>query len=227
MNSIPVLAIALILFLALGLLVALGSGLRPGKAALYQRRRHFLSAAERSFFGVLSQAAGDRATVLAKVRIADVIAPRSGLKGADRQRAFNRISAKHFDFLLCDPATLEPLAAVELDDRSHRGKAAAKRDAIKDEACESAQLPLVRFTAKRGYALPEIKEQLAGVLPEAPATTPPRPTAKAPQPPSPSCPKCSAGMTLRVSRKGPRAGQRFWGCETFPACRGVRLATAD
>ena len=39
---------------------------------------------------------------------------------------------------------------------------------------------------------------------------------------SPSCPQCGADMLKRAARKGGNAGSMFWGCSTFPACRGVR-----
>lgn len=39
---------------------------------------------------------------------------------------------------------------------------------------------------------------------------------------SPACPRCGAAMTRRVARTGARAGQSFWGCSTFPSCRGAR-----
>jgi hypothetical protein len=40
-------------------------------------------------------------------------------------------------------------------------------------------------------------------------------------PATPQCPKCGAAMVLRTARKGKNAGSAFWGCATFPACRGV------
>lgn len=36
------------------------------------------------------------------------------------------------------------------------------------------------------------------------------------------CPLCGAAMVERTARKGQNAGQTFWGCSTFPACRGTR-----
>lgn len=38
----------------------------------------------------------------------------------------------------------------------------------------------------------------------------------------PGCPKCGCGMVRRIARTGNNAGGSFWGCSTFPACRGVR-----
>lgn len=39
---------------------------------------------------------------------------------------------------------------------------------------------------------------------------------------SPACPRCGAAMALRTARQGSHAGSRFWGCTTYPACRGTR-----
>jgi restriction system protein len=38
---------------------------------------------------------------------------------------------------------------------------------------------------------------------------------------APLCPACGAAMVRRTARQGPRAGPDFWGCSTFPACRGT------
>lgn len=38
----------------------------------------------------------------------------------------------------------------------------------------------------------------------------------------PDCPKCGSRMHLRKAKKGPKAGQTFWGCEKFPECDGTR-----
>jgi len=37
----------------------------------------------------------------------------------------------------------------------------------------------------------------------------------------PLCPKCNGAMVKRVSKNGKNAGREFWGCESFPKCRGV------
>jgi len=37
----------------------------------------------------------------------------------------------------------------------------------------------------------------------------------------PLCPKCNNSMVKRVSKNGKNAGREFWGCESFPKCRGV------
>jgi hypothetical protein len=39
---------------------------------------------------------------------------------------------------------------------------------------------------------------------------------------SPHCPSCNSLMVSRKAKKGPNAGQVFWGCPRFPACHGTR-----
>lgn len=34
-----------------------------------------------------------------------------------------------------------------------------------------------------------------------------------------SCPKCGSALVLRTAKSGAKAGQKFWGCSTFPQCR--------
>ena len=37
----------------------------------------------------------------------------------------------------------------------------------------------------------------------------------------PACPKCGRPMVQRVARKGSNAGNPFWGCPSFPRCKGI------
>ena len=44
---------------------------------------------------------------------------------------------------------------------------------------------------------------------------------------SPICPKCLQQMKRRQATKGAGAGQDFWGCVTYPQCRGTRAVKAN
>ena len=92
----------------------------------------FPSPAERSFFGVLRQAVGTEFHVFAKVRLADIVTPQKTRSRSAWQSAFNRISSKHVDFLLCETAGLSPVAVIELDDKSHSTFEAGFRDRCVD-----------------------------------------------------------------------------------------------
>jgi len=37
----------------------------------------------------------------------------------------------------------------------------------------------------------------------------------------PSCPNCGLEMVMRTAKKGAHAGRQFWGCSSFPKCRGT------
>ncbi len=39
---------------------------------------------------------------------------------------------------------------------------------------------------------------------------------------SPNCPKCGAAMVGRTATRGENVGKSFWGCTTYPKCRGTR-----
>lgn len=38
----------------------------------------------------------------------------------------------------------------------------------------------------------------------------------------PACPGCGQPMALRTSKRGANAGSQFWGCSTYPECKGTR-----
>ncbi|ART79768.1 DUF2726 domain-containing protein [Oceanisphaera avium] len=122
----------------------------------YKRLNAIFTPAERSFFGVLSQAVGDDAAIFGKVRVADVLTPQKSTVKGVWQTAFNKISAKHFDFVLCRKHDLSFLCAIELDDRSHNSAKRQIRDAFLEDACQSAVFPLIRFPAQATYKVSEL-----------------------------------------------------------------------
>ena len=135
---------------------------RPSAPPGY-RLLSFLTPAERSFIGVLEQAVGSNRRVFAKVRVADVITPEKGLSRSDWQSAFNRISKKHFDYVLCDPNTLKVREVVELNDSSHKAPDRRKRDEFLRIACDSASLKLVTIKAARSYVVRDVREKIGGM----------------------------------------------------------------
>jgi restriction system protein len=38
---------------------------------------------------------------------------------------------------------------------------------------------------------------------------------------APACPVCGSAMVKRVAKSGSNAGNAFFGCSTFPKCRGI------
>ena len=173
------------------------------------KKAEFLSPAERNFLKVLDSTIGSKYRVFAKVRLADIIAPSAGDKSTWQAR-FNRISAKHVDFLLCGIADGEPVCAIELDDRTHSASSRIDRDDFLNHSLQSAGIPIARFQASRTYSCVEIEANIDSAISKAP---------KAAQPPN--CPKCGKHMVIRKAQTGPNAGHSFWGCPGYPSCKGI------
>jgi hypothetical protein len=130
----------------------------------YQRAPDLFSAAERSFLGVLDQAASPEYRVFGKVRIADLAALKPGLSASARQGALNRVASKHFDFVVCRVSDLSVLCAVELNDKSHGSQRAQARDEFVVGVCRAIGLPLLQVRAQRSYAVGEFRAQLQTVI---------------------------------------------------------------
>src|ERR1700730_15954511 len=122
----------------------------------YFRRKFILSRAEKYFYGILRRVV-DPHTVLAKVRLADLV------EADERHRLwrsnFNRIQSKHIDFVICD-AALCPIIAVELDDSSHQRADRRARDGDVDRILEIASLPILRVSVQQAYDAKELERQL-------------------------------------------------------------------
>jgi len=192
-----------------------------GDELLYEKDELLFSAAERSFFGVLNQAVKEQAIVFGKVRVADVLRPAKGMGRSRWQKAFTRISSKHFDYVLCAPDTLRVLAVIELDDKSHAQGKRAERDRFIEGACASAGLTLHRFKVAATYNIAEVRDALFPPLPdEIPEpSTAPQPQVEAEE--TKLCPKCASPLIRRVAQKGEYKGSEFLACSAFPKCRHI------
>lgn len=126
----------------------------------YTRNETLLSVAENSFFHVLNQVFTNDYNVFSKVRLADIIS----VKGKRWQQGFNKIKAKHIDYIIVESGTSKILLAIELDDSSHNTKKAQKSDEVKDECLGEAGVPILRIKAAHSYNVEEIKKQVAVIL---------------------------------------------------------------
>jgi len=111
----------------------------------YTLRPHFLTKTEREFLAALETACGPGYRIFSQVRLADILA--SGIP----TDAFGAVAAKSLDFVICRADSLAFVAAVELDDRSHRQARRRERDAFVDALCDHIGLPLLRIPAAARY----------------------------------------------------------------------------
>ena len=204
----------------------------------YQSKEVLCSPAERSYMGTLEKVVGNGYRIFAKVRLADIIDVQRGLSASARQSAFNRISGKHIDFIVCNANDLSIIGAIELDDKTHRAKGRQERDQFLDKALEAAGVPMLRVKVQSTYSLKEVSSDLDSAfninvgshLEEIP--DPSEAVQESSEKPideaidnsnaeiiAPVCPKCGGELIERVATKGQHAGQKFWGCSSFPKCK--------
>lgn len=229
--------IVVVLFIIVVIALFLKGKEHAGKGKLpYEKIDALFTPAERSFYGVLKQAVGGEWEIFGKVRLADVIAPRKGMSRSNWQKAFNRISAKHIDFVVCNKEDLSILCAIELDDKSHGNKSRRERDEFIESACDAAGLRLVRFPARKAYVIEEVRTTVLGtflslesVNNDAEAVTAkidetedvPDVSVEPPKAEE-ACPKCASPLVKKVAKRGTHAGKQFLACSMYPKCRHIQ-----
>jgi len=119
---------------------------------------NLFSPAERSFFSILVGAVGSQYTVFAKVRLADVVKVVDARDKSAWWRAFNKISAKHLDFVVCDSSSSAIVCCIELDDVSYGRDDRKTRDQFLERTLAQACVPLLRVPARRSYVPQQIRE---------------------------------------------------------------------
>ncbi len=194
--------------------IQLGGARKSANPLPYRLCDNFLSAAELSFFKVLSTAIAGRFVICCKVRLGDLFYV---VHREQRQSFRNKVERKHVDFLLCDPLTMKQLCGVELDDSSHKRADRQARDLFVDEVFRSAKLPLIHIPTARTYRPDELLDRLIPHLRQSKRdvlTPSGRENNKVP-----TCPKCEIPMVLRIATKGPNAGNKFYGCVNYPQCK--------
>ncbi len=117
--------------------------LHTGEAAQFGRKASLLTRNEKKLYSTLLQALRSDYQVMAKVRLWDILWLTN--EPPNRKEHLSRLSCRHVDFLLCEPGTLKPLLAIELDDGSHQSPYAQESDRYKNEVFAAARLPLLRL----------------------------------------------------------------------------------
>ena len=109
----------------------------------------------------LDAALGQNYRAFAQVRLAELVSPTLGANPASRRQALNGVMAKSVDFVICDVLTLDPVAAIEVDDKSHLLPERQQRDAFVNALFLEIGLPLMRVKARRAYSVDELRVMCA------------------------------------------------------------------
>lgn len=131
---------------------------------VYEKKQYLLTAAEQSFLSVLDDIFNQGFRIFGQVRLADVIKVKTGLSSSQRQSAFNRISRKHLDYVICSKDDLSIVGAIELDDRSHSRPDRKQRDTFLNQALATAAVPLLRHPVKKHYDIGDLREKLSNTF---------------------------------------------------------------
>lgn len=120
-------------------LIAPAPGTRLAALGHEYEAKPLLSAVEERFFRVLEAVSGGRVHVVCKPRLADFI------QHVSENGAFQKISQKHVDFLVCRPGDWMPMLGIEVDDSSHNRKDRRERDAFVNNLFAHIGVPLLRI----------------------------------------------------------------------------------
>ena len=133
----------------------------------FQRKSQLFTSVERSFIQLLEQAVGHEFRILCRVRLADVLAPRSQSKQA--KAALAKACTKQLDFILCDKHDMTPLIAIDLvsnKSKDHKEGYKTQRDWFVSSALESAHVAHIRIKVKPGYTINDVRECIESKLVE-------------------------------------------------------------
>lgn len=176
------------------------------KDSSYKKKGPLLSGHESAFYNALTSAVGQHGVVMAKVNLSNVLTPLA----TDKKQWFianNRIAKSYFDFVVCDPRTLEVRVAIELDNGKELDKGKVDRQKLLIHVCKSASIPLIGANIKHSYQVSRLRRLLAAHI-----------DLIEPDKEVRFCKRCGSPMIIKVANQGEHKGRRFFTCSRQPHC---------
>lgn len=155
MNVLILVALALVVVAVA--FQALRAGLGQDRECRYSSTS-LLTANELEFFHRLKRALPGF-EILTQVAMGALLTPAVPRNSRDYMRIRGTFAQKYVDFVICDPRTMDVVALVELDDRTHSSEKDARRDAM----LAAAGYRVVRWQSKKKPAEPEIRSAMAAL----------------------------------------------------------------
>lgn len=181
----------------------------------YKKKKKLFTQTELKFYTELKAVVNQKYEVFGMVRLEDII---NVEKGIERKKAYGfrgRIKSRHVDFVLCNPEDCNIVAAIELDDKTHRSKKAIEADRFKNKALKDAGLTLIRFNVSKSY-----KDTIENKLLESIGFNKNQLNSKVGKKEK-RCKKCSSKMISKKANKGKHAGKTFLACSNYPKCKTI------
>lgn len=176
------------------------------KDSAYKKKGPLLNTKETAFYNALIAAVGQHGVVMSKVNLSNVITPLA----TDKKQWFiasNRIAKSYFDYVVCDPRTLEVRVAIELDDGKELNKGKIDRQKLLIHVCKSAGIPLIGTNIKHSYQVGRLRRLLAAHIDLIESDKEVR-----------FCKRCGSPMTIKIASQGEHKGRRFFTCSRQPHC---------
>lgn len=176
------------------------------KDSAYKKKGPLLTGQESAFYNALITAVGQHGVVMSKVNLAHVITPMA----TDKKQWFianNRIAKSYFDYVVCDPRTLEVRVAIELDNGKELDKGKVDRQKLLIHVCKSAGVPLIGANIKHSYQVSRLRRLLAAHIDLIESDKEVR-----------FCKRCGSPMTIKIASQGEHKGRRFFTCSRQPHC---------
>lgn len=128
----------------------------------YKRKQFFMSRAEHECFEALMAAVGNEYHIFPQVHLPTIIDNK--VKGQNWNAAFRHVSQKSVDFVLCNKRYIEPILAIELDDKTHGRQDRKDRDEEVERILKDAGLPLLRLENHGHFDPQELSKRISEVL---------------------------------------------------------------
>ncbi|NAX21564.1 DUF2726 domain-containing protein [Vibrio sp. V39_P1S14PM300] len=176
------------------------------KDSSYKKKGPLLNLQEGAFFNALKTAVGEHGVVMTKVNMANVLAP----VATNKKQWFianGRIAKSYFDYIVCDPRTLEVRVVIELDNGKPLDKGKAERQKLLMHVCKSAGIPLIGTSIKHSYQVGRLRRLLAAHI-----------DLIEPDKEIRFCKKCGSPMVIKTASQGEFRGRRFFTCSRQPQC---------
>ena len=171
-NKSTINLISLIIFLVAAIIISrfLGRYVKnnreTGKVdfSRYQKNNFlYTNTTEFEFYKTLIQVVGNHFAVQSQVGMGSLFIVKTNNQSTYRSLR-NKIESKRIDFLLCDPQTMAPVLAIELDGSSHQRVDRVERDIFVNQLFATTRFPLLRYPARNKYDPADMAQRIKNTL---------------------------------------------------------------
>lgn len=111
----------------------------------YKERKLLTNNEYRFYYNLVQLADKYNLSIQVKMRLADIIeVDKCKITNQEYMSYFGKIKSKHIDFVLTHKYTMQMIAAIELDDKSHKKQNRIERDAFVNNALTAAGIDFIR-----------------------------------------------------------------------------------